>query len=303
MSGEARRPARRVAIAGSLLLCLGHAGCRCGGDDGPAVRDAGGRGDGGPGVDAGVADAAGGDGSAGPDAAPADAGGASATCPAWRRSPPTGRAWLYVEAVSNGVPLTSEANRVDVYVRRAGDRPPGERADANDPCAVASYDPAAIHVSVLVAAVGFSSQEREFRPQDCLEAAPCSVELPPSLDTRYYRIASNRIDLGVASDAPEAARVEFAAAVANDALVRSKALHRKLADELNNAEKATHVPALDLAIHYTESKLHKTCDARCIDAPALDPEIRSYLNAARDPRHRDPFERRTAPDRWHIKDR
>jgi hypothetical protein len=290
-----------------VLLIVGHiAGCRCGGDapparDGGAPRD-GSAADAGPDADR-AGDAGAIDGAIdGATDARADAPGTSA-CPSWRRIAPTGRVWLYVEAVSNGVPLTSGTNRVDVYVRRADDRPPGERADANDPCAVASYDPAAPRVRVLAAAVGFSSQEREFSPQQCLPAAPCVIELPPSLDTRYYRIAADRIDLGVASDASHTERVDFAAAVAGDALARSKALHHKLSDELTSAEKATNVPALDLAIRYTETKLRKACDARCMDEPALDPEIRSYLKASRRPGHGNPFELRTAPDRWRVKDR
>src|SRR6185436_10445666 len=150
----------------------GHAaGCRCGGDDAPPARDGGAAQDG-SGVDvsdAGANDGLIDDGNDGgiADAAPVDAPGTSA-CPSWPRSAPAGRAWLYVEALSNGVPLTSDSNRVDVYVRRTGDPRPGERADANDPCAVASYDPAAPRVRILAAAVGFSSQERDFSPQQCL---------------------------------------------------------------------------------------------------------------------------------------
>jgi hypothetical protein len=225
---------------------------------------------------------------------------ASAVCPPWRWSAVAGHGWLYARAVTGtGAPLTSTVNLVDIYVRRASDPRPGERADPNDPCAVGSYDQAASKVRILVAAIGFSSQEREFSPQRCLETRPCEVELPLSLDARFYRSTRGGVRLRVASEVPETVRVQYAAAVAQDALARSKALNRPLADELDRAGKATEVRPLDLAIHYTETKLRKRCDARCLDERALDPAVRTYLKGvARRAGRPDPFRFRLPPDRW-----
>jgi hypothetical protein len=304
--------ARRAAMLGTVLLidCLwaGCNGCRPkhdAADDARAVaHDGDDRQDGGPGLDADAAVSDGGDrrdGGADSGSGHHDAGSdaTSAICPPWRPAAAAGHGWLYARALSStGVPLTAGANHVDIYVRRAGDSLPGERADADDPCAVASYEQTAAKVRVLAAAIGFSSQEREFSPQACLETTPCSIELPQSLDAGYYRTTSNRVILRVASDVPQGDQVTFAAAVAKDALARSKALQHPLADELDSAGKATNVPALDLAIHYTEAKLRKKCDASCLDEPSLDPAVRNYLKGMRRPAHTNPFALRTAPNRW-----
>ena len=326
-------PARQTATAraiatwlallvGALLIGCDGAGC-CGR---PSKRDAGGEpppmvvdgvaGADGPAADGAVGDAAssaddagGGAGDAG-NAAPSDAaiaigdaGAAASLCPQWRSPAATGRGWLYARAVSNGVALTPAGNHVDIYVRPTGAPLPGERADADDPCAVASYDQTAARVRVLAAAIGFSSQEREFSPLGCREASPCSVDLPRSLEAKFYVASAKGVSVRAANDVPEADRVSFAASVAGDALARSKALKRPLADELDRAEKATDVPALDLAIHYTEFKLRKKCDASCLDAPALDPAVRTYLKNARRPAQPNPFERRVSPDRWQVRER
>jgi hypothetical protein len=205
--------------------------------------------------------------------------------------------------VSNGVPLTVGANHVDIYVRAPGAPLPGDRADADDPCAVAAYDQTATRVRVLAAAIGFSSQDREFAPQRCTDSAPCAVELPRSLDAKFYIASANGLAVRAAAEVPEVDRVPFAASLGKDALARSRLLQRPLADELDRAEQATAVPALDQAIHYTESTLRRKCDASCLDAPALDPAVRGYLKTAGRPGHGNPFELRGNPDRWPIRER
>lgn len=313
------RLARRVAMLAALLIAACGAGCdRCRPNPQPA-RDGRAAALDGADLDSASAldavpvtdDAADGpDSGAAGDAGPVvrDAGpvvrdartdAAAAVCPPWRLQPAAGHGWLHARVLSSsGVPLTSSMNHVDIFVRRAMDPLPGERADPNEPCAVASYDQTASKVRVLAAAVGFSSQEREFSPQRCTEATPCSVELPQSLEARYYRTTAGLVSVRVASDVLQAERPSFAAAVARDALARSKALRRPLGDELERAGKATGVPALDLAIHYTESRLRKRCTAICLGEPALDRDVRIYLKNVRRPAQQDPFELRTAPERW-----
>jgi hypothetical protein len=272
-------------LVGALLAACDGAGCRgrsskrdAGSEPPPMIVDGaagadGPAGDGAAGDAAPSADDAGsGAGDAGSNAPSdaaviLDAGTAASLCPPWRAPVAAGRRWLYLRAVSNGVALTPAGNHVDIYVRPTGAPLPGERADADDPCAVASYDQTAPRVRVLAAAIGFSSQEREFSPLSCTDGQPCSVELPRSLEAKFYVASAKGVSVRAANDVPEADRVSFAASVAGDALARSKALKRPLADELDRAEKATNVPALDLAIHYTESKLRKKCDASCLDAP------------------------------------
>lgn len=232
-----------------------------------------------------------------------DAGGAAVQCPPWRGAPAAGHAWLFARAASAGVSLTMGANQVDIYVRPSGAPLPGDRADADDPCAVAAYDQTATRVRVLAAAIGFSSQDREFAPQRCTAAEPCAIELPRSLDARYYVASARGVAVRAAAEVPPADRVHFAAALGGDSLARAKALNRPLADELDRAERATSVPALDQVIHYTESTLRKRCDARCLDAPALDPAVRDYLRRARRPSHTNPFELRVAPDHWPVRER
>jgi hypothetical protein len=233
------------------------------------------------------------------DAAPAAVIDAAPSCPRWATTAATGRAWLYTRVVSTtGVALTAAANHVDIYVRRPGDPLPGERAQPDDPCAVASYDLGSPTVRVLVAAIGFSSQDREFSPQICVEASPCAIELPNSLDARYYVATAGAVSLQPASAVPEADRAEFAAAAGEDAVERAKALHRPLADELARTGKATDVPAIDLAVRFTERKLRKRCDASCLDEPALDPAVRSYLKQIRRAGEPDPFVQRTSPGLW-----
>jgi hypothetical protein len=228
---------------------------------------------------------------------------AAAVCPPWRRAPAAGHAWLHARAVSTGgVVLTPDVNHVDIYVRRASEPLPGERADPNDPCAVASYNQSTARVQILAAAVGFSSQERTFSPQQCLETSPCLLELPQSLNTKYYRVQANRMSLVAAGDVPPSERTTFAAAVANDALARSKRLRKPLSQELEQAAKVTKVPAVDLAIQYAEAKLGKKCDARCLDDRKVDVNIRTYLKTVRRPRT-DPFELRTPPDKWPTRTR
>jgi hypothetical protein len=232
-----------------------------------------------------------------------DGGTAAAMCPAWPQPPATGRGWLYVRTLtSGGVVLTPDANHVDIYVRRTGDPLPGERADPNDPCAVASYEQSTQKVLILAAAIGFSSQERVFVPQQCRQTSPCSIDLPQRLASKYYQVRANSMSLRVASDVPQAERAQFAADVASDALARSKALGKPIADELDRAAKATDVPAVDLAIRYSENKLGKRCDARCLDEPKLDLAIRTYLKNVRRPRA-NPFELRTPPERWRKRTR
>jgi hypothetical protein len=300
----AARPiaARRAAIVAAALLIDGYAtgcsGCRrqhdAGFDARPVAHD-GADLDSGPGGDAGLPSH---DGGEGPDAG-SSGDAAVAMCPPWRPPVAAGHGWLYLRALStSGAVLTPGGNHVDVYVRRVDEPLPGERADADDPCAVASYDQTAPKVRVLVAAIGFSSQEREISPQACLETSPCSLELPQSLEPRYYRATAATVSLRVASDVPQADQVNFAAAVAGDALARSKALGRPLAAELDRAATTTNVPAVDLAIHYTESRLRKKCDASCLEEPSVDPAVRGYLKGVRRPAHSSPFELRTPPARW-----
>lgn len=298
--------------AGVLLAAAGlfglSSGCDGGCRDRPVKRDA-------AAVADAVGDAVAGDAALGGGADVAldgagDAGGqsvdggvAASLCPPWPLAPATGHAWLFARAVSRGVPLSPGGNHVDIYVRAAGAPLPGDRADADDPCAVAAYDRSTTRIRVLAAAIGFSSQDREFSPQRCTDRDPCSVELPPSLDAKYYVASARGLALRVAGDVPQADRVRFAAALGGDSLARAKALHRPFADELARAEQATSVPALEQAIHYTESTLRKRCDASCLDAPALDPAVRSYLKSARRPSHANPFDLRVAPERWPIRER
>lgn len=251
------------------------------GDAAPVLDDAGSPDGGGPRLDAG---------------APLDAGSAAAGCPTWRTPPAAGHGWLYARAVtSTGVVLTSD---VDIYVRRTTDRSPGERAAANQPCAVASYEQTAPTVIVLAAAIGFSTQERPFSPQSCVATSPCSIELPKRLAPQYYIATNDTVQLRAADDVAASDKPAFAAAAADDALARSKALGRPLAVELDRTGKATNVPALDLAIQFSEVVLRKRCDASCLDEPTLDPAVRAYLKSARPHGRPNPFELRTSPDRW-----
>lgn len=305
-----------VVLGGAVPACDG---CR----GGPARRDAAGaRLDGAAAADAAgdalladasgaMSDAAGAvidagaprDGSGAASDAGAGDAAAAALCPPWQPRAAAGHAWLFARATSDGVPLTVGANHIDVYVRASGAPLPGDRADADDPCAVAAYDRSATRIRVLAAAIGFSSQDREFAPQRCTASAPCEIELPRSLDVKYYVASARGVAVRSASEVAPADRVAFAAALGKDALARARTLQRPLADELDRGERATRVPALDQAIHYTESTLRRRCDASCLDAPALDPAVRGYLRNARRPGQVNPFDLRVAPERWPIRER
>lgn len=255
------RSASRVT---ELALCL-LAGCHCG-STAPAHSDAS--------PDAPrIADAA-------IDSVP----DAALACPAWTQP---GR-WLYVKVQSSdGKPLTRDLNHVDVYVHTATDPPPGAHASDDPPCAVASYAETPT-LTILASAVGFVTIQHDFAPTTCTAAAPCLVVLPPALEPTYY--VANRV--AKASEVAADKQPDFAAKVAANALDSARKLHRPLAAELENAATATEVTAPDLAIHYTEHKLHKKCDASCLDNATVDPEMRTYLKTLRKPGHPNPFAKR-----------
>jgi hypothetical protein len=91
-------------------------------------------------------------------------------------------------------------------------------------------------------------------------------------------------------------RTQFAAAMAEDALARSRALRRPLSVELDKTGNTTRIPARELAIHYAEAKLNRHCDVSCLHDASLDADMKSYLKNL-NPGH-SPFELRTPPDRW-----
>jgi hypothetical protein len=95
---------------------------------------------------------------------------------------------------------------------------------------------------------------------------------------------------------PAEDRAKFAAAMADDALARSKALKRPLSAELDKTSTVAKVPARDLAIHYAETKLNRHCDVSCLNDTSLDKDMRAYLKNL-NPGH-SPFELRTPPDHW-----
>jgi hypothetical protein len=291
--------ARAALLGASLVVHVVCGAMGCGDDPPPRAHDAGATHDASP-LDAPV------DGELHDGGPPLDAdagagsyiidGGVATGCPPWQRAPADRHGWLHVRAVSKtGAVLTPDA--VDIFVRRVNEPLPGERAEPNDPCAVASYEQSATKVLVLAAAIGFSSQQREFSPGRCVEASPCSVELPQSLNGKYYQTQDSRMSLRAADDLPQSERTSFASEVAKDALARSKALRRPLAQELDEAARATKVPAVDLAIRYAETRLARKCDARCLDDRRLDASVRKYLKAVPRPRA-DPFELRTPPEKW-----
>lgn len=294
------RALARAVLGASLAVC---AGAGCGDDPPPRAHDASTVTNDAPPQDGPVDAELAHDGGA-PQDADAGAGshvvdgGVAAVCPPWQLVPADRRGWLHVRAVSRtGAVLTPEANHVDIYVRHLNDPLPGERAEPNDPCAVASYEQSASKVLVLAAAIGFSSQQREFSPRQCVETSPCSVTLPESLSGKYYQRQANRVSLRAVEDLAQRDRTSFAAEVGKDALARSKALRKPLSEELDEAARVTRVPAVDLAIRYAEIKLARKCDTRCLDDRRLDENIRTYLKGV--PRRKpDPFELRTPSDGW-----
>jgi hypothetical protein len=142
--------------------------------------------------------------------------------------------------------------------------------------------------------VGFSSQERLYLAADCVSTQPCAIELPRAEAlVPYFAPTRGRDVLLTADQIEESKRPQFAAAVAADALQRSKGSRRPLAVELERSAKVAKVSAPDLAFHFAESKLERRCDASCLDDRSLDPEMRTYLKKLRGPGRLDPFERRT----------
>jgi hypothetical protein len=224
-----------------------------------------------------------------PDAQPPrDASDAACPEPSGPLGP--GQAWLYVRAESNGTALGADSNHAELYTRRSSSEAlPGLQGEADDPCLVARYTQTDEMVLVWVTADHFISQSRQVSPVACEKAHPCIVELPRSLNDAYYVTSPTGIRIKTETEVTTD-HAAFEAAVAGDALIRSKELHRSFGDELARVAKATNVPARNLAIRYSEHKLNKKCDAHCLDDTKLDPAVRDYLGKGIRPGKPDPFD-------------
>ncbi len=233
------------------------------------------------------------------DAGTADAGAADAgaepagACPPWPQEPGADQAWVFVRAISDAGPLTHADSFVAVHVKC---EPPPDASEQRgrplDPCAVSSCLRTATAMTIRGEAPGFGSREDSVVPGECTRTDPCDLLLPRALPARYYRRGGGGDRLLKVSELPAGSdAAEFAALVADDALARSRFFRRPLKTELAATERATGVSVKEQVTRFTEKKLARPCDERCIDDPRLDPAIREVL---RDFRRRGTVFRRDA---------
>lgn len=212
--------------------------------------------------------------------APIDATPTAVTCPAWSEEPAEGYAWAYAIARASGGE-SLDINELDVFVRKPGDALPGVAAKADAPCFVSRYETSTEEVTILAAAVGFSTQERTFSPGSCAMGAPCSIALPPAPEMKlaYYKSAPGMLRVLHADEIPPAEREAFVTALAADAKARSRALRSPLAKEVNRSLKVTRVPAEELSRRFTKADLRAGCGRQCRDE--LEPGFHDFLRRGR----------------------